>query len=84
MALSKTTGLAIGRCEATHFAVLGDWFADPLDFWITTNGLVERIHADNLVVLVCRVLRHPVAVQYTQRLATTSNTLLVTEQYTSS
>lgn len=76
MALSKTSGLAIGRGEATHFTVLGDWLADPLDFWITTNGLVEWIHADDLVVLVRRVLGHPVAVQHTQCLAATSNTFL--------
>lgn len=35
---------------------------DPVDARITTNGLVRRIHKDDLEVLVGRVLINPVGV----------------------
>jgi hypothetical protein len=49
---------------------------DPVDAGIATNGLVLRIDEDDFVVLVGRVLVHPVRVENTQIRAATADTLL--------
>lgn len=36
---------------------------DPVDSGVISDGVVEGINADDLVVLVCAVLRNPVGVQ---------------------
>lgn len=50
--------------------------ANPVDAGITADRLVEWINANDLEELVRRVLTHPVAVQYTESLATTTHALL--------
>ena len=76
MSLSETTGLASSRGETTHLAVLGVGLADPLDVWVTTNSPVEGIEHDHFIKFVGGVLGHPVAVENSQTLATTTSTLL--------
>ena len=56
--------------------MLLDGSAHPVDLGITTDGLVVRIDHDNLEVLVGGVLTHPVRVENSQALNTSSDTLL--------
>jgi hypothetical protein len=36
--------------------VFHDWLGDPVDLWISANGLVEGVNHDDFKVLVSRVL----------------------------
>jgi hypothetical protein len=49
---------------------------NPVDAGIATDGLVLRIDEDDFVVLVGRVLVHPVRVENTQIRTTAADTLL--------
>ena len=53
---TKTTILLSLRGEPSQFSVLVHWVADPVDPRIISDGIVCRVHKDNLVVLVGRVL----------------------------
>lgn len=56
--------------------------ADPVDAGIATDRLVEGIDADDFEELVCRVLTHPVTVEYTEGLATATHALLQIQLFT--
>ena len=49
---------------------------DPVDAWITTNGLVLRIDQDNFKVFVCRVLVDPVRIDNSKICTPTTDTFL--------
>ena len=67
--------LARGR-QSTLLAVLVDRVDDPIDAWVTADGLVLRVNEDDFEVLVGTVLVDPVAVEDTQVGATATDTLL--------
>ena len=60
VSLAQSSGFPVGRGKTTHFPVLGNRLADPLDFWVTSDGLVEGINADDLEELVGGILTDPV------------------------
>jgi hypothetical protein len=74
--LSETTGLLAGGGEAAGLAVLVHGGDDPVDAGIAADGLVLRVHEDDLEVLVGRVLVDPVRVQDAQVGAAAADTLL--------
>ena len=74
--LAQATRLLISGCKASHFSVLMHWVAYPVDLGITTDGLMVRINADDLVKLVSGVLADPVAVQHSQLFQSAANTFL--------
>ena len=74
--LSKTTGGFSGGGQAAHFTVLMDRLANPINFWVGPDPLVEGINHDNFVKLVSGVFGDPVRVQDSQATTFTANTLL--------
>merc|ERR1719495_2938046 len=48
----------------------------PVDLRIPGDGVVVDVNHDDLEILVCRVLTHPVRVQNTETLKATANTFL--------
>ena len=73
---TKTTALLAGGGETTALAVLVDGLDDPVDARIAADGLVLGVDADNLVVLVRRVLVDPVGVEDAEVGAAAADTLL--------
>lgn len=53
---TKTTILLSLWGEPSELSVLVHWVADPDDPWIISDGIVCRVHKNNLVVRVSRVL----------------------------
>ena len=49
---------------------------DPVDLGVTPDGGVGHVHHDHLEVLVGGVLAHPVGVEDTETLQSTTNTFL--------
>ena len=58
--LSKTTRGFSGRGQAAHFSVLMDRLANPVNFWVGPDPLMEGINHDNFVKLVGGVFGDPV------------------------
>ncbi len=75
-ALAKTSGNLTCRGKATQLAVLVDAAADPVDARVIADGVVHRVHHDNLKVLIGGILVHPVAVEYTEVAASLASALL--------
>lgn len=76
VALADTTALLASSSKAAALAVLVHWVGNPVDAGITTNGLVVRVHTDDLKVLVDTVLVHPVRVEDAQVRHLATDTLL--------
>jgi len=76
VAFAQSTRALAGRGKSTQFAMLVNGVADPVDFWIATNGIVVGVNADNFKVLVGSILGDPVRVQDTKTSHATSNTFL--------
>jgi len=76
MTLVETTRLLASGGEAARFAVLVNRVDNPVDARIATDGLVLRINEDDFVVLVGRVLVHPVRVENSQIRTAAADTLL--------
>ena len=72
---AEATVLATGGGESTKFAVLHDGSCDPVDAGVVTDGGVEGINKDDLVVLVGGVLSNPVRVKDTETAALATNSL---------
>ena len=53
-----------------------NWLHNPVDARVATDGLVLRVHQDNLEILVGGILIDPVRVKDSQVGAATANTLL--------
>ncbi len=75
MTLANSTVLFSFSGKSTHFTVLVDRVADPIDASIPTNDLVLRINEDDFVELVSGILIDPVRVQNTEISALATNTL---------
>ena len=73
---AKTTALLASGSESTALAVLVDRLDDPVDARVAADGLVLGVDADDLVVLVGRVLVDPVRVEDAEVSAATADTLL--------
>jgi hypothetical protein len=73
---AKTTALLAGGGKTTSLAVLVDGLDDPVDARVAANGLVLGVDADDLVVLVGRVLVDPVRVEDAEVGAAAADTLL--------
>jgi hypothetical protein len=86
MALVDSAGFLAYGGEASCFAVFHRVGADPVDSSVTTDSVyissvvivhtVLRIHHDNLVVFVRRILVNPVRVQNSQIGTFATNTFL--------
>lgn len=66
MSFVLSTRLLGCACKAPGFPVLVNGIADPVDARVPSYCFVLRIHADDLVVHVRRVLVNPVGVENTQ------------------
>ena len=75
MALVQASALLASGSKTTHLTMLVNWVDDPVDAWVTADGLVLGIDEDDLVVLVGAVLVDPVAVQDTKIGAAATDTL---------
>lgn len=76
VALVDTTRLLANSSERASLTVLVDRVGNPVDTSITADSLVLGVNQDDLEVLVCGVLVHPVRIQYTQVRATAADTVL--------
>ena len=74
--LHHATSMATSRGQSAALTVLHHRVHNPVDRRIVADRVVARVHQNHLVVLVRRVLVHPVAVQHTQVLAHTAHTAL--------
>ncbi len=69
----STTGTSCRR-QPAHFTVLVCWVADPVNAGVVADGVVLDIHKDNFEIFPGTVAVYPVAVQYAQVSAYSSNT----------
>ena len=76
MSTAETTALLARGSESTALAVLVDGLDDPVDARVAADGLVLGVDADDLVVLVRRVLVDPVRVEDAEVGAAAADTLL--------
>ena len=53
--------------------------ADPVDSWVSTNGLVLWVHEDDFEKLEHGVLAHPVGIEHTKCTAVPASPLLHTQ-----
>ena len=74
--LVHATSMATSSGQTAALAVLHHGVHDPVDGGVVADGVVSRVHKDDLVVLVGGILVHPVAVQHAQVLADATNTAL--------
>eukprot|EP00170_Pyropia_yezoensis_P004396 contig_18003_g4409 len=72
----QATAVTASASQTAALAVLHHWTRNPVDARIPTDGLVRRIHHDDLVVLVDRVVVHPVRVQHPHVAAPPTSALL--------
>jgi len=72
----ETSVLSAGGGESSQLAVLEDRLSDPVDARIISDGSVERIHQDDFIVFVARILIDPIRIQYTQIAAALADTFL--------
>ena len=70
------SGLDTGGGESAEFSVGVLSRDDPVDAWVSTDGLVRWVDHDDFVELEGGVLSHPVRVENAQVGALASNTLL--------
>ncbi len=68
--------VAAGRRDAAQLAVLHRRGADPVDARVAADGVVGRVHHDDLVVLVRGVLVDPVRVEQAQAAELAAGALL--------
>merc|ERR1711988_1191597 len=73
---AETTVGTASRGDTTELTVLVHRVDDPVDARITTDGLVGRIHHDDLEVLVGGIGVHPVGVEHTHVAGLAGHTLL--------
>lgn len=76
VSLAQSTGALARRGKTTQLAMLLDSVANPVDLWVTTDGVVVWINADDFEVFVGGILSDPVRVQDTESTHTTTNTFL--------
>lgn len=74
---AKASWALASRCETAQFTMFLYGSADPVNLWITTDGIVGWIDQNDFEVFVRRVLSNPVWVQYTQTAKATTNTFLL-------
>lgn len=74
--LGNTSGLLTSSSKTSGLSVLVDWVDDPVDSWVSSDGVVRWVHQDNLVVLVGGVLVNPVRVQDSQVGSSSADSLL--------
>lgn len=74
--LAESTALLASGGKTVHLTMLVDGVADPVEAGITTNSLVEGIHADDFEVLVGSILVDPVSIEDSQGRNSTSDTFL--------
>lgn len=70
---AETSVFTTSRCLASGFSALVLVERDPVDFGINSNGSVERINTNDLVVLVLGILSNPVRVEDTDTRAQLSS-----------
>mmetsp|Transcript_18091 Transcript_18091/g.33028 ORF Transcript_18091/g.33028 Transcript_18091/m.33028 type:complete len:240 (+) Transcript_18091:193-912(+) len=73
---AETTVVLAGGGEATKLAVLVNRVADPVGTGIVADSSVGSINKNDLVVLVGRILVHPVRVEDAETTALATNALL--------
>lgn len=74
--LGNTSGLLTSSSKTSGLSVLVDWVDDPVDSWVSSDGVVRWVHQDNLEVLVGGVLVNPVRVQDSQVGSSSADSLL--------
>ena len=74
--LVHASGLLAGGGLSTELTVLHLGAADPVDTWVSADGLVGRINHDNFEEFETGVLTNPVGVEDTEVGALAGNTLL--------
>lgn len=74
--LGNTSGLLTSSSKTSGLSVLVDWVDNPVDSWVSSDGVVRWVHQDNLVVLVGGVLVNPVRVQDSQVSSSSADSLL--------
>ena len=73
--LVHASGLLAGGGLSTELTVLHLGAADPVDTWVSADGLVGRINHDNFKELETGILTNPVGVEDTEVGALAGNTL---------
>eukprot|EP00179_Madagascaria_erythrocladioides_P010691 CAMPEP_0198367052 /NCGR_PEP_ID=MMETSP1450-20131203/154992_1 /TAXON_ID=753684 ORGANISM="Madagascaria erythrocladiodes, Strain CCMP3234" /NCGR_SAMPLE_ID=MMETSP1450 /ASSEMBLY_ACC=CAM_ASM_001115 /LENGTH=624 /DNA_ID=CAMNT_0044074527 /DNA_START=21 /DNA_END=1897 /DNA_ORIENTATION=- len=72
----ETASLSASGGETSPLAMLHDRLGNPVDSWVTANGLMAGVNQNDLIVLVNRVLVDPVRVEHAHVAALASGALL--------
>ena len=64
--LGEASVLLAGSSKSTELSVVLLGRADPVDAWVSCDGLVGWVHKDHLVELEGSILSHPVGVEDTE------------------
>ena len=74
--LAETTRPLAGRGETSQFPVFHDSATHPVNLGVPSYRLVVGVDQDHLEIFVGGVLAHPVGVEDTETLQSTTNTFL--------
>ena len=74
--LLKTSVLLAGGSQASDFSSIMFLGHDPVDSWVTSDGVVSWVNTDNLKEFLGGILTHPVGVKNSQVGAVSSDLLL--------
>lgn len=72
----QTAGSATCRRETSQFAMLHSRTSEPVELRIISDSNMTRIHQNNFIILMSRVLVNPIRVKYAKISASTPNALL--------
>ena len=73
--LGETSGLLAGGGQSSELSVLHLAGADPVDAWVSSDGLVGWVDKDHFVEFEGGILGYPVGVEHSQVGALPSNSL---------
>lgn len=76
VSFAQTARTPTSRRLSTKFTVFMNRVTHPVHLWIVANRLMRRVHQNNFVIFVRRVLGNPVTVQHSQTAAATTDAFL--------
>lgn len=74
--MAQSSGSFTSGGQTAELSVLHHGSDNPVDFGIPANGLVGGINHDDLIVLIGRILTHPIRAEHSQTFQSATHTLL--------
>merc|ERR1712240_77397 len=76
VSFAETSARLAGSCEASELPVLLHCRAHPVDLRVSSHSRVMNVNHYHLIILVRRVLSHPIGVEDTKSFEPSANSLL--------